>query len=180
LIGRADAQALAELRTESEADRRDGPLWWRHQAQNVLDMRELSDMAGHFSREAADARLQVCHPFVYDLPLAEVALGIPPQMRFDPVRDRPVLRDAFAGLIPEQVRTRHAKSHFNSLMLAGIGADEEGLIAPLRRADAPIRGYVTTAAVEQITEVAPQERSITGVGTLWRVAIANRWLLSLA
>lgn len=180
LIGRADAEALAELATESEAGRREGPLWWAQKAESVLDVRELSDVPGHFSREAADACLPLRHPFTDDLRLIEAVMRIPPQMQFDPVRDRPVLRDAMIGLIPEAVRTRYAKSHFNSLMLAGMHADEEGLIAPLRRASAPIRSCVAPAAVEKLTEVPPHERSITGVGALWNVAIANRWLLSLA
>ncbi len=180
LIGRADAEALAELQAESEAGRRAGPLWWRHKVESVLDMRERSDVAGHFSREAADACLPLRHPFMDDLRLIEAVLGLPPQMQFDPVRDRPLLRDAMIGLIPEAVRTRHGKSHFNSLLLAGMRADEEGLIAPLRRADAPIRSCVAPAAVERMAAAPPQERSMTDVGTLWSVAIANRWLLSLA
>jgi asparagine synthase (glutamine-hydrolysing) len=180
LVPFAEAQALTELGIESEQDRRDGPLWWRRQVQSVIDMRELLDVAGHFSREAADGRVELRHPFLYDLRLIEVALRIPPHAQFDPVRDRPILRDALAGLIPEEVRTRHLKSHFSSLVLAGIGAEDAGLIAPLRRADAPIRAYVAPPELDRRIEVASHERSMLGAGALWNVAIANRWLLSEA
>lgn len=180
LVPYPDARALAELGSQARRDRRDGPLWWRHQVERMIDTRELLDVAAHFSREAADGGLKRGHPFMYDLQLVELALRIPPQAQFDPVRDRPVLRDALAGLIPEAVRTRHAKSHFSSLVLAGVRADEAGLIAPLRRTDAPIRAYVAPAALDERIEMFRSERSMLAAGSLWNVAIANRWLLSEA
>jgi asparagine synthase (glutamine-hydrolysing) len=178
IIPSADAQALAELLAPSQADRRDGPLWWRFQAANLIDQRDLLDVGGHFRREAADEQIERRHPFLYDLRLTEVALRLPPRAQFDPVRDRPLLRDALTGLIPEEVRTRHAKSHFTPLVLAGIRAGEAGMIEPLRRADAPVRAYVAAEALERKIGIAPDERSMLSAGPLWRVAIANRWLAS--
>ena len=177
LVPYADARALAELRMESQ-DRRNGPLWWRFQAESVIDVRDLFDMGGHFHREATDERIDVRHPFLHDLQLIEAMLRLPPRTQFDPVRDRPLLRDALSGLIPEAVRTRHTKSHFSSLVLAGIRADEAGLIKPLRQADAPIRDYVVPEALDRKIAVSPDKRSMLGAGSLWNVAIANSWLLS--
>jgi asparagine synthase (glutamine-hydrolysing) len=178
IVPRADAQALAELLTASEEDRREGPLWWRFQAESTIDLRDLFDMGSHFRREAVDGALEMRHPFLYDLQLTEAALRLPPQAQFDPVRDRPLLREGLTGLIPEAVRTRHAKSHFTPLVLAGIRADELGLIEPLRRADAPIRAYISAEALERKIGVPPDDRLMLGAASLWRVAIANRWLLS--
>jgi len=178
IVPPADAQALAELRTASEDDRRDGPLWWRFQAESVIDMRDLLDMGSHFRREAADGSIDVRHPFLHDLRLVETALRVPPQAQFDPVRDRPLLRDALTGLIPEAVRTRHAKSHFTPLVLAGIRTEESALIEPLRQAGAPVRAYVVPEALDQRIGRSPDDRSMLGAGPLWRVAIANRWLAS--
>ncbi len=112
IVRRADAQALAELRSSAERDRRDGPSWWRFQAESLIDMRDLLDMGSHFRREAVDENIDLRHPLLYDLRLIEVALRIPPRTQFDPIRDRPLLREALTGLIPETVRTRHVKSHF--------------------------------------------------------------------
>jgi hypothetical protein len=176
----ADAQALADLHFASEEDRRDGPLWWRFLAESLIDMRDLLDMGAHFRRGVADEEIDLRHPFLYDLKLIEAVLRLPPQLQFDPVRDRPLLRDGLTGLIPEAVRTRHAKSHFNPLVRDGIRADESGLIEPLRRADAPVRAYVKREALERKIAVAPDERPMVGTLSLWRVAIANRWLLSQA
>jgi len=178
IVPTADAQALTELLTASEEDRRDGPLWWRFQAESLIDERDLFDVGGHFRREAADERIERRHPFLYDLTLTEAALRLPPQAQFDPIRDRPLLREGLAGLIPEAVRTRHSKSHFSPLVLAGIRADEAGLVEPLRQADAPIRAYVAAQALERKIGVAADDRSMLGAGPLWRVAIANRWLLA--
>ena len=178
IVPPADARALAELQLPIEEDRRDGPLWWRFQAESLIDQRDLFDVGAHFRREAADERIERRHPFLYDLALTEAALRLPPRVQFDPVRDRPLLREGLAGLIPEAVRTRHAKSHFSPLVLAGMRADEAGLVAPLRRSDAPLRAYVAEEALERKIGVAPDQRSMLGAGPLWRVAIANRWLLA--
>ncbi len=180
IVAPADARALAELRIAAEQDRRAGPLWWRRQAEGLIDMRDNLDMGAHFRREAVDRNVDLRHPLLHDLRLVEVALRLPPHLQFDPVRDRPLLRDALAGLIPEAVRTRHAKSHFTPLVLAGMRADEAALIEPLRRADAPVRAYVAAQALDRKIEVSPEQRSMLGAGPLWRIAIGNRWLVSQA
>jgi asparagine synthase (glutamine-hydrolysing) len=181
LLPPADAQALAELRDADEArDRREGPFWWRFQAKGMIDLRDQFDVGAHFRREALDQRIERRHPLLHDLRLIETALAIPPRTQFDPVRDRPLLRDALRGWIPETVRTRHTKSHFSSLVLAGMRAEEADLIEPLRRADAPVRAYVASAALDRRLAVPAQRRPLLQAGPLWRAAIANLWLLALA
>jgi hypothetical protein len=176
IIPPADARALAEISTPSAGERRDGPLWWQYLAHSLIDEPDLLGVGAHFRREAADERIGRRHPFLYDLELTEAVLALPPSAQFDPFRDRPLLRDGLIGLIPEAVRTRHAKSHFTSVVLAGLRADEAGLIDPLRRADAPIRAYVAPDALERKIAVPAAERSMLAAGPLWQVAIANRWL----
>jgi asparagine synthase (glutamine-hydrolysing) len=180
ILRHADALALFDLQTESQEGQRDGPMWWRFQAESLIDERDAIDMAGHFRREAVDARIEMRHPLLQDLQLIEAALRLPPQAQFDPVRDRPLLRDGLRGLIPESVRTRHEKSYFTPLVLAGLGADESRLIEPLRRPNAPLRGYVAPERLDRMLAVAADDRSVVNAGPLWRVAIANRWLVSLA
>lgn len=180
LIAPADRASLQALRAQGERRPHEGPVWWRMQAHTLIDMREQLDMAGHFRREAADAGIAIRHPLLHDLRAIETALCVPPEMQFDAVRDRPLLRDALRGLIPEQVRTRHDKSHFTELVLEGLHAEEAALVEPLRRADAPLRAYVRGPALERRLAVAPAERPLLGAGTLWRLAIANHWLLALA
>jgi asparagine synthase (glutamine-hydrolysing) len=178
IVTRADAQALAELIVPGQGDRRDGPLWWRFQAESLIDERDLFDVGGHFRREAADEGIDRRHPFLHDLRLIEAALCLPPRAQFDPIRDRPLLREGLAGLIPEAVRTRYSKSHFTPLLLAGLRADESGLVEPLRRPDAPVRAYVAAEALERKIAIPADDRQMPGALPLWRLGIANRWLLS--
>jgi asparagine synthase (glutamine-hydrolysing) len=177
VVPAADALALFELQASAH-ERREGPLWWRFQAEAMIDDRDLLDVASHYRREAVDETVDRRHPFLYDLPLIEAALRLPPQAQFDPLRDRPLLRDGLTGLIPEAVRTRHAKSYFTPLVLAGIRIDEAGLIEPLQRSGAPVRAYVAVEALERKLGIAPDERSLLSAASLWRLGIANRWLLS--
>jgi asparagine synthase (glutamine-hydrolysing) len=178
LIPLADWRQLADLDTASEENRREGPRWWRYLAESLIDTRDLLGLGAHFRREAADEGMERRHPLLYDLPLTEAMLRLPPQTRFDPLRNRPLLREALMGLIPEEVRARGKKSHFTGLMHAGIRADEAGLIEPLRRPDAPVRAYIAPAPLERTLSLAPDERPMLEAGALWRVAIANRWLMS--
>jgi len=179
IVPPADAAALAGLASRGWGHG-DGPLWWRSQVECMIDDRDLLGMGAHFRREDVDEAIDRRHPFLYDLQLIEAALRLPPQALFDPVRDRPLLRDALAGEIPDEVRTRHRKSYFTTVVLAGIRADEAGLIEPLRRTDAPIRAYVATSALERKIAISPDRRLIQEAAALWRVAIINRWLASLA
>jgi asparagine synthase (glutamine-hydrolysing) len=177
LIAATDATMLAEAERADREDQGQGPIWWRRQVHSVIGLRDLLDMGGHFDREALDAGLELRHPLLFDLRLIEAALRVPPALQFDAIRDRPLLRDAMIGLIPEQVRTRHAKSHFSSLLAAGMRAEQARLIEPLRRCDAPIRAYVSQARLECELAIAPDARPLLSLGCLWGAAIANMWLL---
>ncbi len=175
LIAPADRAALTALRTAAER-RHDGPRWWQMQVHHMIEMREDLDMAAHFRREASDAGFAIRHPLLHDLPLIETALRIPPEAQFDATRDRPLLRDALRDRIPESARARHSKSHFTQLVLDGMRSEEARLIEPLRRVDAPLRGFLQPAALDRWLAVAPRDRPPLGAGLLWRMAIANRWL----
>jgi asparagine synthase (glutamine-hydrolysing) len=176
IIPLADARALVELRFAREAERRDGPAWWRFQAESLIDTRDLLDMGSHFRREAVDEAIDVRHPFLFDLQLIEAMLRVPPRAQFDPVRDRPLLRDGLKDLIPEAVRTRYAKSNFSALVLAGIRSEEASLVEPLRQANAPVREYVEPSALDRKLAISADRRPLLGAGSLWRVAIIDRWL----
>lgn len=180
LIASQDRASLTALREAGETPGREGPVWWRMQAHSLIDMREQLDMSAHFRREAADAGIAIRHPLLHDLRLVETALRIPPEAQFDATRDRPLLREALKGLIPEEVRTRHAKSHFTRLVQQGLHAEEAELIEPLRRADAPVRGYVAAAGLDRRLAVAREDRPMLAAGALWRLATVNRWLLAQA
>ena len=68
----------------------------------------------------------------------------PAGARLRPELDRPVLRRAMSGLVPEPIRLRRTKSVFNTLLVDALsGPDRPLLTGLLEPRDAEIRAYVT-------------------------------------
>ena len=129
------------------SQRLDGPFWWRALAAELTDAGETLGASSHLRRESSDERIDRRHPFLFDLELLQTVLAEPPELQFDPVRDRALLRDGLLGHIPEAVRTRHAKSFFTDLLAAGLAADGALLAAgPARRRRAGARVRARRAA----------------------------------
>ncbi len=177
LLSAADLLALAEL----AEDRRPpaGPLWWRGLVATLTD--DEFDVAGHLRREEIDAGIERSHPFLFDLELVETVLRLPPELGFDPLRDRPLLRDALAGHAADPVLTRRGKARFNPLLAEALaGPEGERLLAPLTAADAPIRDYVESAALERLLRADRSALPARDAVRLWRLGLADLWLRSLA
>jgi asparagine synthase (glutamine-hydrolysing) len=164
VLARPDLEALNENEKNTGSDHLDGPLWWQFLAAQLTDGGDPFDASGHLQREAIDDQVDRRHPFLFDLDLLETILSNPPQLQFDPVRDRSLLRDALAGHIPEQVRNRYAKSYFTPILQAELeGSDGRPLKAALD-SDAPIRAFLR-----------PDAEPTDPMG-LWRIGMANLWL----
>lgn len=157
----------------------DGPLWWRA----AVDGRVLGpyrvDASAELRRAALDAGIEGRHPFIHDALLVEAMLAIAPEQLFDPVRNRPLLRDGLAGVIPEAVRSRFGKSYFNELLSAPMAAGEgRALLAQLSDPDAPIRSYVRPGPLEELAELsqtAGMDRHRLA-SAMFRLASLNNWL----
>lgn len=173
------ADRVEQARLEPDPEPFEGPLWWRGMVAMMSDVDAL-DVAAQLRREEADGGVERRHPFLFDLELVEAVLRLPPELGFDPIRDRPLLREALAGQVPEAVRQRTTKARFNPLLAEAL-AGEEGrrLLAGLAEPGAPIRAYLAGAALD---------RSLASVSTLagasqmrlWRVGIGDLWLRSLS
>ncbi len=181
LVEGADARALAAIDDRAGWRALAGPLWWRAHADGLVNDADALDAHGHLRRQALDGGVEYAHPFLHDPQLVEAALAIPPRLQFDPRRDRPLLRDALAGLVPEQVRTRTAKSYFTSLSTSALwGPDGAALARRLARADAPIRAYVRADALERLLERRSAPPTPAAAALLWRVATTDAWLAAHA
>jgi asparagine synthase (glutamine-hydrolysing) len=171
---------LAEFDDRAAERQLDGPLWWRSLAADLGGGGEAFDVAGHMRRSAVDAGVDGCHPFLFDRDLVETVLSTPPRLQFDPVRDRALLRDALRGRIPEQVRTRYAKSHFTPLLVGALaGADGERLAGALAAPRAPIRDFLRPGALEPLLAGRGEGMPAALALRVWRVGIANEWLKAL-
>jgi asparagine synthase (glutamine-hydrolysing) len=175
----ADAMALAELADNPPARRLDGPLWWQSLAGNLTQAGETFGASAHFSRDSIDERIDQRHPFLFDLDLLHAVLTNPPEMQFDSVRDRALLRDALAGHIPEVVRTRYAKSFFTDLLAAGLATDGALLAGGPARRDSPVRAFVPTEPFERLLREASDPRDSRAARRLWNVGLADVWLRAL-
>ena len=172
--------ALAEIDDRSAEQQLDGPLWWRALAADLSGGGEAFDVSGHLRRAAVDSGVDGRHPFLFDRDLVEAVLTTPPRLQFDPVRDRVLLREALRDRIPEQVRTRYAKSHFTPLLVTALaGTDGERLGAGLARPQAPIRSFLRAGALEPLLAARGAGMPAATALRIWRVGTANEWLKAL-
>lgn len=179
LLRSADAGPLRELEREVPAQRLDGPRWWRALAGGLTRGGDALGVSAHLRRESSEEGIDRRHPFLFDLELLSVVLAIPPELQFDPARDRALLRDALVGRIPEAVRTRHAKSFFTGLLAAGLAAEGPAALAGLRRADAPVRAFVCAEALDELLGGDAQTRAPRAARRLWNALLADVWLRKL-
>ncbi len=176
LLTEADRIEQAEL--EHDPGPTEGPLWWRGLAVALTNADAL-DVAAQLRREEVDGGIERRHPFLFDLELVEAVLRLPPEFGFDPLRDRPLLRDALTGYVPEAVRRRTDKARFNPLLAAALGGTEgKRMLAALAEPGAPVRAYLAGPALDRLLSSLPP-RSGASQMRLWRVGIADLWLRSL-
>jgi asparagine synthase (glutamine-hydrolysing) len=154
----------------------DGPAWWSAQVEGILGpgSRMLHDTS---RRHAALSGIEPRHPLL-DVDLIELALSIPPELAFDRRFNRPVLRQAVDGLVPEEVRVRPYKSNFDPVLVAGVKADLPVLERLLLDADAEVAAYADRRLLRAYLDSPP-----TGAGqlrewalTIWNLATTECWL----
>jgi asparagine synthase (glutamine-hydrolysing) len=179
LLDREDRLAIADEDERSAWRALEGPHWWRALAADLIGGGDELEVAGQLRRESIDGGIDRRHPLLFDLDLVCVVLANPPQLQFDPIRDRSLLRDALAGYIPEQVRGRYAKSYFTPLLAAALsGPDRGSLAGPLLEPAAPVRSFMRAEALDSILAQSgpiPPARAMS----LWRIAMVDAWLRSV-
>jgi len=158
----------------------DGPRWWAYAAHTLTEGREIFGVSEAIHRLYEGSGLRVHQPLL-DPDLVELLLGLPPELAFDPRHDRPVLRAAVSGLIPEAVRTSMTKSDFGPVLFAGIVDRDLPLVRELLLApQARIREFVRSqdTVVHMLDD--PPERHPGGRARwaidVWRLLAAECWL----
>jgi asparagine synthase (glutamine-hydrolysing) len=159
--------------------RLDGPRWWGHAAYAMTQAIEQTGMFEHQRRRAALAGLEARHPLL-DLDLVELCLQAPPRDSFDPWLNRPLLRSATRGLLPDSVRLRAGKARFESLIVDCLrGPDARAMRRLLLGPGAQIGAYVDVAAMRTglldssaLLEASP----LSWMWQLWRLVNVECWL----
>lgn len=157
--------------------RRPGPRWWAALVDSVTEQRERAGAHDYLRRRNALAGVQGGHPLLQDLDLIELVLRLPPELAFDPVLDRPLLRRAVAS-VPEAVRQRSTKSYFTPVFVEAMAVhDAEAARRLLTAPGAAINEYTQPELVRELVLDAPGDRRGDGwAWSLWRLAMLECWL----
>lgn len=160
--------------------RLDGPRWWAW----LVDVTSggMGPALGyeHVRRRAALAGIEPRHPLV-DVDVLELMYRLPPEIAFDGRWTRPLLRDAVAGLVPDELRLRTRKSSFDALFHDSLASDD---LEPARRLlgarDARIGAYVDherfRRALLDPAPPAPGPGRQQWALWVWRALTAECWL----
>src|SRR5258708_34002480 len=108
----------------------------------------------------------------------------PPLATFDRYRNRPVLRAAVAGLLPDEVRLRPPKALFGSLLVDSLaGPDGLAVRRLLANPAAELGAYVDLPMIQRElldTDRQRREQPFRWMWQVWRLATAECWLQAQA
>jgi asparagine synthase (glutamine-hydrolysing) len=179
-LSAAAAQLLFEQSDPWAWKRRDGPRWWSYMADLLIDTRARLGVADYLRHRAVSAGLEDRHPLI-DLDLVELALGLPPALAIEAELDRPLLREAMAGAIPDSIRLRPAKSYFTALLGDCLGGRDLPLVRRLLDGSPEVGRYLRPEAIPRLLEgPSGQRMRLARSWSLWRLLTAECWLRSQA
>jgi asparagine synthase (glutamine-hydrolysing) len=154
-----------------------GPLWWRYLA-DTLVYEPHRELRMDYLRQRALGEGVVNESPLYDVDLIDYCLRLPPELAFDSRFDRPFVRQAMSGWLPEEVRLQTKKANFTPFFEdAMTSADAAGIGSLLEAPDAEIGAYA------DLDWVRTHWRSLSAdggdarwIGTVWRLAAGECWL----
>jgi asparagine synthase (glutamine-hydrolysing) len=180
------SEARSDLRASSDPlawKRLDGPRWWANIAHGLTRGIEETGVFEQQRRTAAAAGLQARHPLL-DFDLVELGMRLPPLASFDRYLNRPVLRAATAGVLPDAVRLRPQKVLFDALLVDCLaGPDGEAVRGLLTDPKAELRDYVDPGALRAElldSDRRRREQPFRWMWQVWRLCTAEIWLRAQA
>lgn len=153
-----------------------GPAWWVAQAAGILG--PGSRMAHDTTRRnGALSGIEPRHPLL-DVDLIEGVLTFPPELAFERRFNRPVLREALAGLVPDKARLRPYKSNFDPVIVAGMDADLPLVEALLLGSGAHVGAYTDRERLAAHIASPPQPLAARRAWamSLWYLGTMECWL----
>jgi asparagine synthase (glutamine-hydrolysing) len=181
-LGRACARTVIDTDDPTAWRRLDGPRWWAQAAHGLTRGIEERGIFEHQRLRAAAAGVQARHPLL-DADLLELMLSLAPELSFDRHLDRPLLRDAMAGRLPEAVRLRARKAWFDELVIDALRGPDAGAVeALLCVRDAEIGAWAEQPAVQRMVESGPPRGTgrFAWMHAVWRLSSLECWLRTLA
>jgi hypothetical protein len=115
-----------------------------------------------------------------DLRLIEASLAIPPDYEFDRRFDRPLIREALGGAVPDEIRLSPLKSNLAPYYHRGVAeVDLPYIRRVLLAPDAEVYKYVDRAFVERLVERPPKVGDpswIYWLSPIWAILTTETWL----
>ena len=153
-----------------------GPRWYAEGRDLLTEQRERTGAHDYLRRRAVMAGSVSAHPFLQDLDLIELALTLPPVAGFLSDNDRPALRAAMRGELPDVVRLRSGKSYFNHLFEEALRGPDRLALESLLGPGAALCALVRPSFLEDLVATPPDRRRGIWTWTAWRFATAECWL----
>jgi asparagine synthase (glutamine-hydrolysing) len=180
-LGRADARLFARTYDSQPWRSFEGPRWWAQLAHTVTRGPDLIGFWDYYRRRGRATGIPAHHPFL-DLDLIELVLRLPPELGFDPNRNRPLLRRAMSEIMPEEILERRDKSYFDPLLVDCLAMDDRRVVTSLLSApDAEILSFADAAGVRALLDGGPSRHprgASSWMHDVWRLANAECWLRS--
>jgi asparagine synthase (glutamine-hydrolysing) len=160
--------------------RRPGPRWAAHLTHVLTAGIAAVGAHDYFRLRAAAAGLAARQP-LRDLDLAELVLALPPELAFDPVHDRALLRRSLAGVVPEAVLWRRGKARFEPLLVRILsGEDRPALRALLATPQTLVTTYLPSSWPRDLATPPSGPGLADWADRIFRAAAAECWLRALA
>jgi asparagine synthase (glutamine-hydrolysing) len=180
-LRQACARDLLDSSDRSAWKRLDGPRWWAHAAHGLTRGIEESGIFEHHRRRSELAGVETRLPLL-DLDLVELGLRLPPLASFDPDRNRPLLRSAMAGRLPDAVRQRPAKALFDALLVDCLsGSDHAAVRGLLCDPRAELGAFVDLSKLRRTLfddTRFKRDAPFQWMWHVWRLVTAECWLRS--
>jgi asparagine synthase (glutamine-hydrolysing) len=129
-------------------------------------------------RRAALCGIEQRHPLV-DVDVIEYMLAVPPELSYDTRFSRPLIREAMAGCLPDEVRLRPTKSTFDAVFHQAVAGPDLGVARRLLRpGHALVEAYVDLGVVarELLDDPPPPDQRLEWSQFVWRLVTAELWL----
>lgn len=157
-----------------------GPRWRAWLLHTVRDSTGGPQLArDHVRQRTRMAGLLDRHPLL-DVDVVDFMLDADPELSFDPYLDRPLVREAMTGLLPDSVRLRTAKTSFDAPFQQSLTRELTSISALLCDPGSELRAYVDLEVVRREVIDRPGARFALGgrawALALWRLVTAELWL----
>jgi asparagine synthase (glutamine-hydrolysing) len=160
----------------------DGPRWWAHAAHGLTRGVEETGVFEHQRLRGRLVGVEPRHPF-FDLDLLELSLALAPELSLDRNRNRPLLRAAVSGLLPDSVRLRPTKAWFDALIVDCLsGSDARAIRLLLDDRGSELAEFVERTVLRERLDSVPAAgvERFRWMFELWRLLSAECWLRVLA